>query len=79
MMPILMLRLVLVLVVKSREKSRADAIQFARFTLKKPLVAYPYSIYLDKISIDDGRNGSIGNEVLKRFNVIFDNQESNYC
>lgn len=56
------------------KKSRVDAIQFAGFTLNKALVSYPYPIYLSKISIHKGRNGSVGNEVLKRFSVIFDNQ-----
>lgn len=56
------------------KKSRVGAIKFANFNLKKPLVSYPFQIYFSKISIDDGRNGSIGNEVLKRFSVIFDNK-----
>lgn len=55
------------------KKSRVDAIDFAGFSLKKPLVAYPYSVYLEKLNFHDKRNGSIGNEVLHRFNLIFDN------
>jgi len=56
------------------KKSRVDAIEFAGFLLKKALVAYPYPIYLEKLTFDDKRNGSLGNEVLHRFNLIFDNQ-----
>lgn len=56
------------------KKSRVDAIEFAGFKLKKPLVSYPYPEYLKKIISSEKRNGSIGNEVLHRFNIFFDNQ-----
>jgi len=56
------------------KKSRVNAIEFAGFELKKPLVSYPYPQYLKKLILNDSRNGSLGNEVLHRFNIFFDNQ-----
>jgi len=56
------------------KKSRVNAIEFAGFKLEKPLVSYPYPDYLKKIVISDKRNGSVGNGVLHRFNIFFDNR-----
>ncbi|MBC8644158.1 hypothetical protein H9W95_09275 [Flavobacterium lindanitolerans] len=39
------------------------------------MVSYPEEVYFPKIGIIEGRNGSVGGEILHRFNVILDYQE----
>ncbi|TPD73525.1 PDZ domain-containing protein [Flavobacterium microcysteis] len=57
------------------KKSRVKSIKVADFTLDEALVSYPEEMYFPKIGIIEGRNGSIGGEILHRFNVILDYQQ----
>lgn len=57
------------------KKARAQAIKISNFTLNEPLVSYPYENFFPKTAIIDGRNGSIGGEILHRFNIILDYKE----
>lgn len=51
---------------------RIDDFKIGRFDLKNPLASFPY--YADMAAKVEGveRNGSIGNQLLKRFEVMFD-------
>jgi len=57
------------------KKSRVKTVKVADFTLNEALVSYPEEVYFPKIGIIEGRNGSIGGEILHRFNVVLDYQE----
>lgn len=56
------------------KRSRVEAVKIADFTLNEALVSYPYQSYFPKVGIVNGRNGSLGGEILHRFNVIIDYQ-----
>lgn len=55
---------------------RIDDFRIGRFDLKNPLASFPY--YEDMAAKVKGidRNGSIGNQLLKRFEVMFDYEEN---
>ncbi|OJX55128.1 PDZ domain-containing protein [Flavobacterium sp. 38-13] len=57
------------------KKSRVRTVRIADFTLDEALVSYPEEVYFPKIGIIEGRNGSVGGEILHRFNVVLDYQE----
>lgn len=57
------------------KKSRIKTVKIANFRLNEPLVSYPYRMYLPRIGIIQGRNGSVGGEILSRFNIIIDYKE----
>ena len=42
------------------------------YTINKPIIAYPDSAGIAGMSNDKDRNGTLGNEILKRFHVYFD-------
>lgn len=51
------------------KRSKIDEIKLNSFRLKKPKVAFPDSTIIAAFKKIKGRNGSIGGEILKRFNV----------
>ncbi|TAF44988.1 MAG: peptide-binding protein [Sphingobacteriales bacterium] len=53
---------------------RLNNIKIAKFTLNKPICAFPNYKDVALKSFSIARNGSIGNVLLKKFNVIFDYQ-----
>lgn len=53
------------------ERSRVKNLHIGNFTLKDAKVAFPDSASVKYINIKQ-RNGSLGAEILKRFNVVFD-------
>lgn len=57
------------------KKSRIKTIKVANFKLDEALVSYPYKMYLPRIGLIEGRNGSIGGEILSRFDIIIDYKE----
>lgn len=57
------------------KKSRVKAVKIAKFALTEALVSYPYEMYFPKIGIIEGRNGSLGGEILHRFNIIIDYEQ----
>lgn len=57
------------------KKSRVKTVKVAGFTLDEALVSYPEEVYFPKIGVVEGRNGSLGGEILHRFNVILDFQQ----
>ena len=54
------------------KRSRLKEIQFSEVLMKEVLVSYPDSKSYLRISTTKGRNGSLGGEVMKRFNWFFD-------
>ncbi len=53
-------------------KGRVDALKFGEFELNDVIVSYPDSASIASAIQVDGRNGSMGADVLNRFNVILD-------
>ncbi len=54
------------------KRSKIDEIKLKSFRLKRPKVAFPDSTIIASLKKIKGRNGSIGGEILKRFNIIMD-------
>lgn len=53
-------------------KGRIDGIWVGPLILSKPIVAFPNSEIIDDLISSNDRNGTIGAEILRRFNVTFD-------
>jgi len=51
---------------------RVKTASIGPYTFKKPLVSYPDSSSVAGLTLNSARHGSIGNDILRRFNVIFD-------
>ena len=54
---------------------RVDAVDFAGFSFKTPLVSFPDSASVSGILDQVNRNGSLGNEILRRFDLILNYPE----
>lgn len=54
------------------KRARLQSITIGNFELKRPIVSFPDSTYVRLLLEIDKRNGSLGNEVLKRFHMIWD-------
>lgn len=54
------------------KRTKVDTIQIGRFALKDAKVAFPDKKSFSAIKNLGTRNGSVGGEVLKRFNIVFD-------
>ena len=54
------------------KRSRIDNFSLAGIDLSQPTVSFPEASSLKSVELVEGRNGSIGSGVIKRFNVIFD-------
>jgi len=54
------------------KRSRINALKFADFNIKEPLVCFPHKAYFPKSALVTGRNGSIGGGILHRFDLILD-------
>jgi len=53
------------------KRVRFDNINFSDFQFEQPIISLPDTISFLKKNILKGRDGSVGGEILKRFNVIF--------
>ncbi len=53
------------------DRARVDNLHIGNFVLKDAKVAFPDAISIQHVNMSS-RNGSLGAEVLKRFNVVFD-------
>lgn len=60
------------------KKSRINKINFAGLRLENALVSYPDSISFNQITLLKDRNGSLGGEILKRFNWFIDYNENTF-
>jgi len=54
------------------KKSRVDKLEVSNVILKDALVSYPDTLSFSQINLIEGRNGSLGGEILKRFNWFLD-------
>lgn len=54
------------------KRSRIKEFSIGDFTFKKPLIALPDEYSIQHVSLVKDRKGSIGNDILRRFSVIFD-------
>ena len=54
------------------KKARVEALDLNGFILNEAIVAYPDSLAFNQLDITKGRNGSIGGQIMKRFNWFFD-------
>ncbi|WP_395075618.1 aspartyl protease family protein [Flavobacterium sp.] len=54
------------------KRSRIENLKIGKYNLLSPTVSFPDTLSLKSVNIVNGRNGSIGSEVLKRFNILFD-------
>lgn len=54
------------------KKAKVEKLSLKDFTFENVITAFPDSISITNVKMVEGRLGSIGGEVLKRFNVIFD-------
>ena len=52
------------------KKARVEALDLNGFILNDALVSYPDSLSFNQLDITKGRNGSLGGEIMKRFNRI---------
>lgn len=60
------------------KRSRVESVNIANFRLNNALVAYPDSSSFNQIEILKDRNGSLGGEVIKRFNWVLDYENKNF-
>ena len=54
------------------KRSKVEQFTISDFMLSKANVAFPDSTSIDKTKIFKERNGSLGGDILKRFNLFFD-------
>ena len=54
------------------KRSKVKTFTFGDFNLEHANVAYPDSTSINLSKVYEGRNGSLGGEILKRFNYFFD-------
>ena len=54
------------------KRSKIDGVQIGGFKLDEAKVAFPYRESFQGLDSLGDRNGSLGGEVLKRFNMVFD-------
>ncbi len=59
------------------KRTRIDKVKFSDFFFDDILVSFPEMIFFENIKIVKGRNGSVGGELLKRFNLIIDYSRRN--
>lgn len=54
------------------KRSRINKLMYKKFIFKEALVSFPDSTSTSKIGFIKGRNGSLGGEIIKRFNWFLD-------
>lgn len=60
------------------KKSRVKKLELNNFILEEALVSYPDTISFNQLDLVEGRNGSLGGEIIKRFNWILDYKKQNF-
>lgn len=53
-------------------KARIASLNMGKFVLNEPIVSFPDSVSIKHVLAFDGRHGSLGAEILRRFRVIID-------
>ncbi len=59
------------------KKTKINTLSLGRFLLENPICSIPDSTSLQNMVVIKNRKGSIGNEILSRFNIIFDYKNEN--
>jgi len=54
------------------KRTKIEALNINEFTINKPKVAFPDSVMVNAVKKFKDRDGTIGGEILKRFNLIVD-------
>ena len=57
-------------------RSKIKKITLGTFDIEQPTVAFPDTLSVNFMRSYEGRNGSLGGEILKRFNSVFDYSNS---
>lgn len=60
------------------KKSRVEGISFDKIILKRALVSFPDSISVKSLEMIENRNGSVGGEIIKRFDWCLDYGNSSF-
>ncbi|MQP23815.1 hypothetical protein GFJ94_01910 [Flavobacterium sp. LMO8] len=60
------------------KRSRIEQISFDGLILKDALVSYPDSLSFNQISLLNDRNGSLGGDIIKRFNWFLDYENKQF-
>lgn len=60
------------------KKARIKNVVLSNYEFENVIVSYPDSVFFKKISIYSDRNGSLGGEVIKRFNWLLDYANSDF-
>ena len=60
------------------KKARIKNVVLSNYEFENVIVSYPDSVFFKKISIYSDRNGSLGGEVIKRFNWVLDYANSDF-
>ena len=58
------------------KRSKIDGVKLKSFQLERPKVAFPDSSIVESLKKIKDRNGSVGGEILKRFNITLDYKNS---
>ena len=53
-------------------RAQIDKFSFSRFEFNRPIVAFPDSSSIQNVKMVKDRAGSVGSEILKRFDIFFD-------
>jgi len=54
------------------KRAKINRVYISDFEFKRPIVSFPDSSSVKNVKIVEGRLGSVGGEILKRFTVVFD-------
>lgn len=60
------------------KKARISSLTFKNYILEQPLVSYPTVSFFDKNNLVENRNGTLGGEIIKRFNWILDYENKEF-
>lgn len=60
------------------KKSRVETLELNNFKLNDALVSYPDSLSFSQLDVVKGRNGSLGGEIIKRFNWFLDYENKKF-
>lgn len=60
------------------KKSRVSEVSLENYILKDALIVYPEKRFLEQTRIFKGTNGSLGGEIIKRFNWIIDYENEKF-
>lgn len=54
------------------QRAKIKSFSFSKFKFQNPVVAFPDSSSIKSVTMVQNRAGSVGSEILKRFNLVFD-------